>query len=493
VRETDEFTTVDAPGADEVGVVPWPLLFRRRIAARVEASERYQWWIAITVLAGLFAVGFTITILSVSLRTIADDIGSDEATMTWVITGPLLAFGVLGPVLGKAVDVYGAKRIYVFGMIGAAVFALLTTLAWDASSLIAFRVLGAAEGAATGPASMAMIMRATPAGDRVKAMGYWSLVGAGAPVLGVVAGGPVVENLSWRWIFAVQAPLLLLVAGIALAVLPETERGSREPLDIGGAAALAAGITSVLFALNRGPVWGWDSSGVLLAFALAPVALAAFVAIERRVAHPLIDLSYLGRRNFTLPIVTGCLSNFAYMGSFIITPLLLKEAFGFGETRIGLLSISRPLLFSIAAPLAGYATVKVGERSAAVSGTALIAVAMVLMAGLAPETSSDFMIVASLGLAGIGMGMSSPAMAASVANAVPERDIGIAGAAQQLIVQVGLVAGIQIAQTVQAATEASAGLVESFGRAYLVLAAAAGIAVVAAAFVRSTDRSPPDD
>jgi MFS family permease len=190
-----------------------------------------------------------------------------------------------------------------------------------------------------------------------------------------------------------------------------------------------------------------------------------------------------------MPIATLCLSNFAYMGSFILTPLLLKDAFGYGVTRIGLLSISRPLAFSISAPLAGLVAVRIGERIAGVVGTSLLALAMVLMAGLAPSTSGTTMIVVVLALAGLGMGIASPSMAASVANAVPEHDLGIAGASQQLISQVGLVAGIQIVSTVQASTESSAGLVPSFGWAYLTAAAAAVIAVACATFVRSADRS----
>ncbi|HET7718797.1 MAG TPA: MFS transporter, partial [Acidimicrobiales bacterium] len=290
---------IEAPGADEVAVVPWSLLLRRRVAARVEQSDRYRWWVAWTVLTGLFSVGVTITILSVSLPTIADDIGSDTTTLTWTITGPLLAFGVLGPALGKAGDIWGQKRVYVVGLSGAAVFAALTAVSWNAGSLIVFRVIGAATGAATGPASMALIMRAFPPGDRVKAMGYWSLVGAGAPVLGVVAGGPIVENLSWRWIFAAQAPLTVLAVAVAVLVLPETERRPSSRLDVAGAATLSLGVTSLLFALNRGPVWGWDTPGVLTAFALCPVMLAAFAAVERRAANPLIDMRYLRRPNFS--------------------------------------------------------------------------------------------------------------------------------------------------------------------------------------------------
>jgi EmrB/QacA subfamily drug resistance transporter len=485
----DADTAIEAPGAEEISVLPWPLLVRRKVAERVASSDRFRWWVAWTVLAGLFSVGFTITILSVSLPRIADDLGSDVSTLTWVITGPLLAFGVLGPALGKAGDIWGQKRIYVVGLTGAAVFAALTALAWNASSLIVFRVLGAAEGAATGPASMALILRAFPPDERVKAMGYWSLVGAGAPVLGVVAGGPIVEHFSWRWIFVAQAPLTLVAVGIAMLVLPDTGPGERRPLDVAGAAALSVAATSLLFGLNRGPAWGWSSVSVVAGFVLSPLAVAAFVLIEQRAPHPLIDLSYVRRRNFSFPIANQVFTNFAYMGSFIMTPLLLKDAFGYGETHVGLLTIARPLSFSITAPLAGYLTVRVGERVSGIVGSLAVVASMIALSSLSPVTSSDLQVVLALALAGVGLGVSSPAMAASMANSVDEESLGIAGAAQQLLVQVGLVAGIQLAQTVQATTEGSSGLVESFGNAYLMLGAVSVIGVFCAAFVH---RSPRD-
>lgn len=478
---------IELPGADEVAVLPWPLVFRERVARRAESSPRYRWWVAWAVLAGLFSVGFTITILSVSLPRIARDLGTDTATLTWVVTGPLLAVGVLGPTLGKAGDVWGHTRVYLLGLSGAAVFAALTAVAWNAGSLIVFRVIGASAGAATGPASMALILRSFPADERVKAMGYWSLVGAGAPVLGVVAGGPVVETFGWRWIFAAQAPLTLAAVAVAAVVLPETDRTRREPLDLPGALLLSAGVTSLLFGLNRGPVWGWTTPGPLAAFALTPVALVAFVAWERRTKHPLVDLGYLRRRNFTFPILSQLFSNFAYMGSFILTPLYLSAAFGYGERHIGLVTIARPLAFSASAPVAGYLTLRVGERVAAVAGSGLVVASMAALSSVSPSTH-DPAVAGALALAGVGLGMSSPALAASVANAVEEASLGVAGAAQQMIVQIGVVAGIQVAQTVQAARAGVDGLVGSFQTTYAVLGAVAVAGVVLAAFVRPAPR-----
>lgn len=483
----DSDLSLDAPGAEEVQVIPWPLLLRRKVAARVESSSKYPWLVLGTVLFGLFSVGFTITILAVSLSTIADDVGSTKSTLTWVITGPLLAFGIVGPAFGKAGDLFGQKRMYLVGMLGTAVFAVGIALSWNAASLILFRVLASAFGAASGPASMALIYSVFPQERRVQAMGYWSMIGAGAPVLGVVAGGPVVEALSWRVIFLVQAPLVLLGIALAALVLPETERGERVRFDVLGTVLLGIGVTSLLFGLNRGPVLGWSHLVVLGAFTTSPIALVGFGLWERRAPSPLLRLDYLRQRNVAAPIATQFFTNFAYMGGFIITPFLLDDVFGYGETRIGLLSIARPLTFAVVAPLAGYLANRVGERATGVFGAAAVAVSMFLLAQVTLSTG-DVLVVIGLAMSGVGLGSSAPSMAATIANAVDESDLGIAGAAQQMMTQIGVVAGIQLMQTVQASAEASVGLVESYQRAYLLGALVCVLGVVTASFVRRSPR-----
>ena len=486
--------TSEAPGADEITVLPWPLLLKRKVTEAVERSERYPWFVLATVLFGLFAVGFTITILSNSIPRIAGDLDSDVSTLTWVLTGPLLAFAVVGPAAGKLADIQGQRRIYLASLAAVAVFAGLTAAAPSAGWLIGFRVLGAATGAATGPASLAIINRLFPREQRAKAMGYWAMVAAGAPVVGVVAGGPVVEQFGWRWIFIAQVPLtiatLLLAAAILPAGRPTFAPGEQRPgFDIPGALTLGAAGMTLLLAVNRGPLWGWSHPAVVGGFVLAPVFAAMFFAVERRARFPLLPLAYLRRRNFTFPILTQFFTNFAYMGGFIITPLLLQEEFGYGETRTGGLLIARPLVYAIAGPIAGYLTLRTGERSSGVFGAAMITASMVWLAAVSPG-DSDWIVVGALALSGLGMGASSPAMATAIANAVDEDDLGVAGATQQMVNQVGVVIGIQVMQAVQAARSTSIGDVPAYGEAYLVGGAMAAVGILFAVFVH---RSAPED
>jgi EmrB/QacA subfamily drug resistance transporter len=454
-----------------------------------------RWRILATVLSGLFAVNVTITILAVSIHRIAGELHTTEPTMTWVVTGPMLAFGVIGPLVGKLGDRLGHRRLFVWGMAGAAVMALLSAAAWNAPSLIGFRTLGAIEGAATGPASFAIISRIFPTHERVRALGYWSMIGAGSPVVGVVAGGPLVEAFGWRAIFLGQIPLLLIALFFAWRLLPETPRHDAGRFDLAGSALVALTVTPLMLALTESARLGWRHPLVLGCLAASPVAGWAFVRTERRASNPLLPLDYFRRRGFTFAIVTQAFLNGAYMGSFILTPLLLQNVLGYSETRTGLVSIARPLSFSAAGVLAGWVARRAGARPTAVGGAAAVTVAMAWMATLGASSSAP-MVMGALALAGLGMGVAMPPIAASVTLSVDRKDLGIAGAAQQMVTTVGIVFGIQVMQAVQQGRVSAVGQAASYPWGYrtgfllAVLGVAAASRIVGAP---AAGHGPPGD
>ncbi|GAC1588505.1 MAG: DHA2 family efflux MFS transporter permease subunit [Acidimicrobiales bacterium] len=454
---------------------------------RLAASPRYPWIVLVSTLFGLFSVNVTFTIFNVALVRISRDLHTTQNSLTWAITGPLLLVGVAAPTLGKVGDLRGHRKLYLVGLCGAFLCAVLTAGAWNVGSLITARLFSGLEGACTVAASWSLLFRVFPPEDRTKVMGWWSLIGAGGPVIGVAIGGPVIQAVGWRWVFVAQAPLILVALVINALVLPETDTTLSEKLDIGGAVLLSVTVGSLLFALNKGTDWGWSSIGVLIPLAICPLALFAFVTVERRSDAPLLPLEWLGRRNFVIPCFANVCVNFAYLGGFFLTPILLERGFGYGEGHAGILQIARPLAFSVAAPVAGYLAVRTGERAAAVSGTAVVVLSMLLFTSLRAG-SGDFLVILALGLSGIGMGACTPSISASVANAVEIERMGAASAALQLASQVGGVAGIQIMETVQVAREHHAGLVGSFGQAYLVAACVGGLGVAAAFFVRRAPR-----
>jgi MFS family permease len=485
--QTRRTLNVDSAGVDEIGVVPWPILLRRWIGERVPIER--HWAVLVVVLSALFTVGFTITILVVSLGSIAEEFDSSISVVSWSITGPMLAFGVVGPAFGKAGDLWGHKRVFVAGLTGAGIFAALTALAWNAPSMVLFRILSASAGAATGPATMAYINRLFPPDQRVRPLSYWSFVSAGAPVLGVVAGAPLVEAFGWRIIFLVQAPLCIIGVVVALWLLPDTERLHDVTFDVAGSLTLGLGASMMLAGVNQGPQWGWASPLTIAVIALSVLSLSMFIRIEKRVAHPLLPLSWLHTRNVALPVMSQTLSNFAYMGGFLLAPQVLDEILNYDTGKISLVVIARPLTFAVVAPLASLVTIRLGERVMGAAGSLCVVLSMLAFTTVGPSTGLLLMLVA-LGLSGAGIGMASPAMTSLVANAVDERDLGVAGAMQQLMTQMGAVFGSVVMTSVQQSVGNGEPTAESFAAAFRVATLVALIAVVLSSRVTPTPRQP---
>jgi len=245
-------------GVDEVGVAPLRERMRSALVERTGISRRKA--VMTVLLAGAFTVSFTITLLVVVLDTVATDLGSTVSVVSWSITAPMLVFAVVGPAFGTLGDLIGHKRVFVGGLLGAGIFAGLAALAPNAPMLIALRTLSAAFGSATGPSAMAFTNRLFEPHERVRPLGVWSFVTAGAPVLGVVAGVPLVATVGWRIIFLVQAPLCVLGAVVAWWLLRDTERKPSAKFDVAGALTLGLGAAVILLGINRAGAWGWDRS-----------------------------------------------------------------------------------------------------------------------------------------------------------------------------------------------------------------------------------------
>lgn len=463
----------------------------RTFRERARSSEHYRWWALVVLLLGFFSTGISITILTAVLPSIAREFDVGNHTIAWVVTGPMLVFGVLMPTLGKAADLYGRKRVYLWGWAISTVLSGVAALSWSAGSLITLRFLSAAAGAATGPATMAIILAAFSPSERVKAMGWWSFAGAGAPVIGLVVGGPLVELVGWRWIFGVQPPLALPGLVLAWLVLRPDRPEERPRFDIAGSLLLGLAIGALLFGLNRlGGGSHWLRADVFAPLALTPILVALFVRVERRQDEPLLRLAYFRRRNVVVPILVQGIGVIPYMGTFFLTPFLLHDVLGYDNARTALALVPRPLSNSIMSAVAGYITVRIGERASSVGGMAVMAGGLVVLAGIG-SSSSFLHVVSALVLTGIGLGVSLPGLTSSVANSVDEKDFGAISAAQEMVFMVGNVLGMQGLQTIQASRARVVGAEAGYHDAFVVGAVLAVIATALAFFVRSMHRAHP--
>jgi MFS family permease len=531
-------------GADGSVETNWFSLLHRRVTDRAVRSPRYQWWALVALLAGLLSLNITFTVFVVALPTVKADFNTNFSVLAWASTGPLLAFGVAAPFFGKAGDLFGHRRLYQFGLLGAMVSAILTALAPNVGLLLFARALDGVQGAATGTASMAIILELFSRQDRVKALGWWSLVGAGGPVLGVTLGSPVIQFFGWRTLFWGQL-VLLVIASVVVALLLPSDRRMRANHGVGdadadadvdaesaaesadGAAAsarqrfrrrwgrervrhpgvwdgmdwvgiwsLAGSVTAAMLVLSIGPIVGWTSPAVITSGVVAIVLAVVFVRQQLTFATPLMPTTYWRRRNFTFPMGAKAASSFAYFGGFFLFPLLMEQVYGYSVSQVGFISVARPLIFAISAPIAGYMTVRTGERTATLFGTGSLFLSMIIFATLS-ESAGLVIILVALALSGLGMGVSNPATSATMSNELAASEYGVMSAAQLLATQVGEVAGIQAVLTIQESIARRSGLADvhhstallhSFSVAFWVGAGVAALAVFCGLFIRSMPR-----
>jgi MFS family permease len=252
-----------------------------------------------------------------------------------------------------------------------------------------------------------------------------------------------------------------------------------------------------MLVLSIGPIVGWTSPAVITSGAVAIVLAVVFVRQQLTFATPLVPTTYWRRRNFMFPMGTKAFSSFAYFGGFFLFPLLMEQVYGYSVSQVGFISVARPLIFAISAPIAGYMTVRTGERTATLFGAGSLLLSMILFATLT-ESAGLVIILVALALSGLGMGVSNPATSATMSNELAASEYGVMSAAQLLATQVGEVAGIQAVLTIQesiarrsglANVHHSTALLHSFSVAFWVGAGMAALAVVCGLFIRSMPRA----
>jgi MFS family permease len=496
-------------GSEAGSDLNWFLLLRQRVQDKAAASSKYPWWVLWSLLAGLFALNFTFTVFIVALPTVAAQFHTTVTVLTWTMVGPLLAYGLAAPILGKTGDIFGHRRLYLFGLIGAMVSAILTALSHNVDMLLFARTLDGVQGAATGTASGALINTVFSREERVKAMGWWSLVGAGGPVIGLSLGAPIIAALGWRALFWFQLIFIVVAFGVVVTVLP-SRRGfddetaekmakAREEfkrLDWIGSWSLSIAVTVLMLGLSIGPSLGWTSAWTLGAFVLSVATAVVFVYRLNHAVNPLIPAYYFRRRNFVMPLILRATANFAYFGAFFLFPLLMEQGYSYSIPRVGALAIARPLTFALSSPIAGYVAIRIGERRSAVAGATFLCASLGLFALLEPS-SGAWLVIIALALSGLGMGVAMPSSSSVMANEVKVSEFGVMSAAQLLAMQVGEVAGIQVLETVQQSIARRRGLAHAhpgpallatFHTSFVIGTCVGLVGLVAATFMRSVPR-----
>lgn len=400
------------------------------------------------------AFGSLMTLITVALDDMGADLGASRVTMTWAITGLMLTMAVATPMAGTLGDVHGHRKVLLVGLVGGAVATALCGIAWNAPSLIFFRVLFGLFAACVNPNAMSLMMHAYGPERRATAVGWFQFAVTGAPTIGLVVGGPLIDAAGWRVIFFVFSGVSLAAFAVGLPLLRAIPRQEGRPLDLRGAAALGAGVLTTLLAITAFIREAAGDAGVLAALVdpaalgyatLSAVAFTIFVRVERSAPAPMLKLDYFSRRNFTMPLISAALVQFAYMGGFVITPALLSRRYGWATGAIALLMMPRPGAFSAASLVGGWLPQRIGYRWPVMLGALFMSGSMVAFILASPTTGATgiTLIVVGLMLSGVASGVSQPAIAALAVDSVDQADMGIANGMNQQMTFAGIVAGIQ--------------------------------------------------
>src|SRR4051812_7781862 len=389
---------------------------------RITEANR-KWWTLAGACGGLFLLMLDSTVVALALPAIRHDVDASSEGLQWVMNGYLLTIAVLVVTAGRLGDMFGRKRVFLFGMVFFATGSVVSGAAGDQDALILGRVLQGVGAAPMLSLSLALVCNVFPSEEQPRALGIWAAVSAVALAIGPLAGGALIE-IDWRVIFWMNLPVSILGIAITLAAAPEsTDPGAGSRLDWPGLAALSVGLTAVVLALVQADAWSAEAAIALAAIGL--LALVAFWAIEHRVHAPIVEFALF--RNG--PYFGASAAAFALVGSYwavmFFQPQYLQDVRGHSPILSGLmiLPVTVPMIF--VSPFSGRLIGRFGGRRLMTTGMLCGLAGLLVLTRL--ETDSPYvLLLAGYLLFGIALGLVYAPMSTAAMAAMPGEKVGIA-------------------------------------------------------------------
>ncbi len=462
-------------------------------------SHFNPWYALVVVCLGQFMVVLDATIVNVALPSIQGDLSISDDSLQWIVNAYTLFFGGFLLLGGRAADLIGRRKLFIAGVIVFSAASFLNALASSEAMLIGGRALQGLGGALLSPAALAVITTSFDEGAaRTKALSIWAMIASGGSAAGLLLGGVLVEALSWEWIFFVNVPIGVAIVFAALRFVPDSRvQTAKRHFDVAGATSVTAGLVLLVYAIVQAQSWGWGSASTLGLGAVALALLGVFVAIERRSPAPLVRLDLFRMRslataNGVFLIVMGGL-----FGMFFFATLYLQNILGYSplETGFAFLPVTAGII--IGATAAQQLIPRAGVRPVMLSGLALAAAGLGLLAATT-KVGGDYMgVLGGLLAMAIGMGATFVPMTLVATTNVAADDAGLASGIFNTSQQVGGALGLAVLSTLAAsrtsdllASGASRpeALVEGFQLAFLASAAMLAVgAVLTAVLLRRQD------
>jgi EmrB/QacA subfamily drug resistance transporter len=412
--------------------------------SRIFAEENRKWWTLGSLCFALFMIMLDNTVVNVALPAIKADLGITTSELEWTVAAYALTFASLLLTGGKLGDLLGRRLIFVIGLVVFTLSSLACGLSSSAPELIGARAVQGVGAALMMPATLSIISATFAVRERGTAIGIWAGVSAMALAIGPLLGGLITEHISWNWIFFVNVPIGVLAVVSAFVVVPESRDTSHEQrLDLPGLLTSGIGLFSLVYALIEANNYGWGSARILGLFAVAAVALGAFVLLEMRQRLPLLDLSLFRSGTFAGANLVAILVTLAMFGIFVFFPIYMQTFRGWSPTQAGAALLPWTVMVVIFAPIAGKLSDHVGSRWLISGGMSVVAICCLWLSTVTLHSSFWHMLPGFI-LGGLGMSFVMTPMSAAAMGAAPVAKAGVASGVLNTFRQVGVALGIGI-------------------------------------------------
>ncbi len=403
------------------------------------------WSLALLAFAQLI-ISLDINIVFVALPEIGVGLGFSEQTLQWVVSAYTVFCGGFLLLGGRAADLLGQRRMFIFALWLYALSSLIGGLAWNPTIIIVSRAIQGIGGALLFPSTLSLINKLFSEGEsRNRALAIWGGAGASGLTLGSLAGGILTSTFGWPSVFFVNVLLAGTAIVAAFLVIPkDTEHKIQRSFDLPGALTVTLGTTLLVYALVQGPEDGWNNLLVLMALMLAILFLLLFVFIEIRSRDPLMPMRLFNNRN----LVAGMIITFLYMGSFGALPyfltILFQNVYGYTALQTGLAFIVPSLAIFMGTQWGARLVNRLTIRRTLVLGSLIGIAGTLAMAKTTMVDASYMMILPGLIVSGIGQGIIWTAMWIASSTGVVHYEQGIASGMASTTLNVGNAIGIAI-------------------------------------------------
>lgn len=464
-------------------------------APRTRDTPQQRTVLAVAILATFIAF-LDGSVVNVALPAIGRELGGGLAAQQWVVDAYLLTLGAVILLAGSLSDLYGRRRVLLWGLLGFAVASAACALAPTAGVLIVARGAQGVAGALLVPSSLALILSAFRGAAQARAIGAWTAVTSLASIAGPVVGGVLVDTLSWRWVFGINllpiAVTLLLLRGLPA----DQQRPAGARVDWAGAAFAVVGLGLPVFALIEHGRYGWTSPVIIGSLVVGIAAAVAFVLWERRAAQPMLPLAIFRARDFSVGnVATAFVYGGVAVGTFALA-LFLQQGAGYSATLAGFAMVPSSVLLIAFSALFGRLSGRVGPRLLMTAGPLVAAGGFALMLRIGEQADYLTEVLPAVAVFGLGMAITVAPLTATILGAVDSARSGIASAVNNAVSRVAGLVAVALAGSVAGAMTGGLSGVGGFhalaGAAAAALALGGLVSAVGIRNPRAADASAPE-